>query len=46
MFVFYQALYNQYLQFKETEIPSKEIDKSKIKHLYKLLEVSSCFMGY
>ncbi|XP_015263784.1 PREDICTED: dystonin isoform X2 [Gekko japonicus] len=34
-----KALYNQYLQFKETEIPSKEIDKSKIKHLYKLLEV-------
>ncbi|XP_013913297.1 PREDICTED: dystonin-like, partial [Thamnophis sirtalis] len=33
------ALYNQYLQFKETEIPPKEIDKSKIKHLYKLLEV-------
>ncbi|XP_044277497.1 dystonin isoform X18 [Varanus komodoensis] len=34
-----KALYNQYLQFKETEIPPKEIDKSKIKHLYKLLEV-------
>ncbi|XP_060128492.1 dystonin isoform X25 [Zootoca vivipara] len=34
-----KALYNQYLQFKETEIPPKEIEKSKIKHLYKLLEV-------
>ncbi|XP_053142456.1 dystonin isoform X34 [Hemicordylus capensis] len=34
-----KALYNQYLQFKETEIPPKETDKSKIKHLYKLLEV-------
>ncbi|XP_008933577.1 PREDICTED: dystonin-like, partial [Merops nubicus] len=34
-----KALYNQYLQFKETDIPPKETDKSKIKHLYKLLEV-------
>ncbi|XP_028918133.1 dystonin [Ornithorhynchus anatinus] len=34
-----KALYNQYLQFKETEIPPKEIEKSKIKRLYKLLEV-------
>ncbi|NWU92530.1 DYST protein, partial [Upupa epops] len=34
-----KALYNQYLQFKETEIPPKEMDKSKIKCLYKLLEV-------
>ncbi|XP_060608762.2 dystonin isoform X23 [Anolis sagrei] len=34
-----KALYNQYLQFKETEIPPKETEKSKIKHLYKLLEV-------
>ncbi|NXW77851.1 DYST protein, partial [Hirundo rustica] len=34
-----KALYNQYLQFKETEIPPKETDKAKIKHLYKLLEV-------
>ncbi|XP_062838469.1 dystonin isoform X19 [Anolis carolinensis] len=33
-----KALYNQYLQFKETEIPPKETEKSKIKHLYKLLE--------
>lgn len=39
-FMFLQALYNQYLHFKETEIPPKETDKSKIKHLYKLLEVS------
>lgn len=35
-----QALYNQYLQFKEKEIPPKETEKSKIKRLYKLLEVS------
>ncbi|KAM6166488.1 dystonin isoform 1-T1 [Erethizon dorsatum] len=34
-----KALYNQYLQFKETEIPPKEIEKSKIKCLYKLLEI-------
>ncbi|XP_072188964.1 dystonin isoform X16 [Excalfactoria chinensis] len=34
-----KALYNQYLQFKETEIPPKETDKLKIKRLYKLLEV-------
>ncbi|NXC39056.1 DYST protein, partial [Penelope pileata] len=34
-----KALYNQYLQFKETEIPPKETDKFKIKRLYKLLEV-------
>ncbi|KFO81231.1 Dystonin [Cuculus canorus] len=34
-----KALYSQYLQFKETEIPPKETDKSKIKRLYKLLEV-------
>ncbi|XP_041107393.1 dystonin-like [Polyodon spathula] len=33
-----KALYNQYLQFKETEIPQKENDKTRIKHLYKLLE--------
>ncbi|XP_019480134.1 PREDICTED: dystonin, partial [Hipposideros armiger] len=33
------ALYNQYLQFKETEIPPKETEKSKIKRLYKLLEI-------
>ncbi|XP_042637562.1 dystonin [Orycteropus afer afer] len=34
-----KALYNQYLQFKETEIPPKEMEKSKIKRLYKLLEI-------
>ncbi|XP_041511139.1 dystonin isoform X5 [Microtus oregoni] len=33
------ALYNQYLQFKEKEIPPKETEKSKIKRLYKLLEI-------
>uniref|UniRef100_A0A8C6BVI6 Dystonin n=1 Tax=Monodon monoceros TaxID=40151 RepID=A0A8C6BVI6_MONMO len=34
-----KALYNQYLQFKEAEIPPKETEKSKIKRLYKLLEI-------
>uniref|UniRef100_A0A8C7LGL6 Dystonin n=1 Tax=Oncorhynchus kisutch TaxID=8019 RepID=A0A8C7LGL6_ONCKI len=34
-----KALYTQYLQFKENEIPLKETEKSKIKHLYKMLEV-------
>ncbi|KAL0964650.1 hypothetical protein UPYG_G00327030 [Umbra pygmaea] len=34
-----KALYTQYLQFKENEIPLKENEKSKIKHLYKMLEV-------
>ncbi|MEE6476586.1 hypothetical protein FKM82_011128 [Ascaphus truei] len=33
-----KALYQQYLQFKEKEIPPKETEKAKIKHLYKLLE--------
>ncbi|KAM4694316.1 dystonin [Discoglossus pictus] len=33
-----KALYQQYLQFKENEIPPKETEKSKIKHLYTLLE--------
>ncbi|XP_029926299.1 dystonin isoform X3 [Myripristis murdjan] len=34
-----KALYAQYLQFKEHEIPLKENEKSKIKQLYKMLEV-------
>uniref|UniRef100_A0A8C2GDH7 Dystonin n=1 Tax=Cyprinus carpio TaxID=7962 RepID=A0A8C2GDH7_CYPCA len=34
-----KALYTQYLQFKENEIPPKENEKAKIKHLYKMLEV-------
>ncbi|XP_051503373.1 dystonin-like [Myxocyprinus asiaticus] len=34
-----KALYTQYLQFKENEIPVKENDKAKIKHLYKMLEM-------
>uniref|UniRef100_S4RYB2 Plectin n=1 Tax=Petromyzon marinus TaxID=7757 RepID=S4RYB2_PETMA len=33
-----QALYNQYLQFKEMELPPKESDKMRIKTLYKSLE--------
>uniref|UniRef100_A0A667ZAL9 Microtubule actin crosslinking factor 1 n=1 Tax=Myripristis murdjan TaxID=586833 RepID=A0A667ZAL9_9TELE len=34
-----KALYNEYVHFKETEIPAKEMEKSHIEHLYKLLEV-------
>lgn len=34
-----QALYNQYIHFKETEIPAKEQEKGQIEELYKLLEV-------
>ncbi|XP_060914959.1 microtubule-actin cross-linking factor 1 isoform X2 [Labrus mixtus] len=34
-----KALYNEYVHFKETEIPSKEMEKGHIAHLYKLLEV-------
>ncbi|KAM6922361.1 dystonin isoform 1-T1 [Lycodopsis pacificus] len=34
-----KALYTQYLQFKEHEIPLKENDKTKIKNLYKMLEM-------
>ncbi|XP_064173955.1 dystonin isoform X26 [Anguilla rostrata] len=33
-----KALYTQYLQFKENEIPIKENEKTKIKQLYKMLE--------
>lgn len=39
-FVLPQALYNEYVHFKETEIPAKEVEKGHIEHLYKLLEVS------
>uniref|UniRef100_A0A3Q2ZGI1 Microtubule-actin cross-linking factor 1-like n=1 Tax=Kryptolebias marmoratus TaxID=37003 RepID=A0A3Q2ZGI1_KRYMA len=34
-----KALYNEYVHFKETEIPSKEQEKRHIQLLYKLLEV-------
>ncbi|XP_034017058.1 microtubule-actin cross-linking factor 1 isoform X22 [Thalassophryne amazonica] len=34
-----KALYNQYVHFKETEIPAKELEKGHIEHLYKLLQV-------
>ncbi|XP_072266284.1 dystonin [Pyxicephalus adspersus] len=33
-----KALYNQYLQFKEKDIPPKESEKAKIKHLYTMIE--------
>uniref|UniRef100_A0A3Q3BBV9 Calponin-homology (CH) domain-containing protein n=1 Tax=Kryptolebias marmoratus TaxID=37003 RepID=A0A3Q3BBV9_KRYMA len=34
-----KALYKQYQQFKECEIPLKENEKTKIKNLYKMLEM-------
>ncbi|KAM6916493.1 dystonin [Xenentodon cancila] len=34
-----KALYSQYLHFKEHEIPLKEDEKTKIKNLYKMLEM-------
>ncbi|XP_061521080.1 microtubule-actin cross-linking factor 1 isoform X4 [Phycodurus eques] len=34
-----KALYNEYVHLKETEIPAKELEKSHVAHLYKLLEV-------
>lgn len=40
--VLLQALYNEYVHFKETEIPEKEAEKGRIAHLYKLLEVRNC----
>uniref|UniRef100_A0A3Q2XRT5 Calponin-homology (CH) domain-containing protein n=1 Tax=Hippocampus comes TaxID=109280 RepID=A0A3Q2XRT5_HIPCM len=34
-----KALYNEYIHFKETEVPTKELEKTHVEHLYKLLEV-------
>ncbi|XP_032901182.1 microtubule-actin cross-linking factor 1 isoform X21 [Amblyraja radiata] len=34
-----KALYNEYVHFKETELPAKELEKAQIQHLYKLFEV-------
>ncbi|XP_036071365.1 dystonin isoform X3 [Oryzias melastigma] len=34
-----KALYTQYVQFKEHEIPQKENEKTKIQNLYKMLEM-------
>ncbi|XP_062870398.1 microtubule-actin cross-linking factor 1, isoforms 1/2/3/4/5 isoform X12 [Trichomycterus rosablanca] len=34
-----KALYNEYVHFKDTEIPAKELEKGDIAHLYRLLEV-------
>ncbi|KAM3858524.1 microtubule-actin cross-linking factor 1, isoforms 1/2/3/4/5 [Diretmus argenteus] len=34
-----KALYNEYVHFKETEIPAKEMEKSHIERLYKRLEL-------
>lgn len=41
-----QALYSQYLQFKEYDIPLKENEKTKIKNLYKMLEVYTCTKAF
>ncbi|XP_078279417.1 microtubule-actin cross-linking factor 1 isoform X4 [Rhinoraja longicauda] len=34
-----KALYSEYVHFKETELPAKEVEKAQIQHLYKLFEV-------
>ncbi|KAJ7304445.1 hypothetical protein JRQ81_012006, partial [Phrynocephalus forsythii] len=34
-----KALYNQYIHFKETEIPTKQQEKRSLEELYRLLEV-------
>ncbi|XP_039595753.1 microtubule-actin cross-linking factor 1, isoforms 1/2/3/5 isoform X3 [Polypterus senegalus] len=34
-----KALYNEYVHFKETEIPLKEMEKAEVEQLYKMLEV-------
>lgn len=35
-----KVLWRQFLKFKETELPAKEADKNRTKHIYKSLEVS------
>ena len=45
LFLLLQALYNEYVHFKETEIPAKENEKGHIEHLYKLLEVRMNTLG-
>ena len=45
MILILQALYTQYLQFKEHEIPLKENEKTKINQLYEMLEVSTRVQG-
>lgn len=37
---FRQVLWRQFLKFKETELPAKEADKNRSKHIYKSFEVS------
>uniref|UniRef100_A0A3B3VQA4 Plectin a n=1 Tax=Poecilia latipinna TaxID=48699 RepID=A0A3B3VQA4_9TELE len=36
-----QVLWRQFLKFKETELPAKEADKNRSKHIFKSFEVSS-----
>lgn len=38
---FLQVLWRQFLKFKETELPAKEADKNRSKHIFKSFEVSS-----
>lgn len=35
-----QVLWRQFLKFKETELPAKEADKNRSKHIFKSFEVS------
>lgn len=40
-FTVLQVLWRQFLKFKETELPAKEADKNRSKHIFKSFEVSS-----
>lgn len=40
----FQVLWRQFLKFKETELPAKEADKNRSKHIYKSFEV--CIMQH
>lgn len=36
-----QVLWRQFLKFKETELPAKEADKNRSKHIFKSFEVNA-----
>lgn len=38
----FQVLWRQFLKFKETELPAKEADKNRSKHIFKSFEVRLC----
>lgn len=40
LFIHFQVLWRQFLKFKETELPAKEADKNRSKHIFKSFEVS------